>query len=126
MTIYEYVLFPLIMLAGTGGELCMARAMKSLGETTDFSPRGIGRVVIRAAQTGWMWLAILLMATAFFSLLGMLSIANVSFVVPMTAFSYVLGTLGGKLFLKEQVTRRRWAGVLLVCVGVSLVFVGKQ
>lgn len=123
---YEYILLPMIMVAGTAGELCMARAMKSLGETTDFSPRGIARVVIRAAQTGWMWLAILLMATGFFSLLGMLSIANVSFVVPVTAFSYVIGTMGGKLFLREQVTHRRWAGVLLVCVGVTLVFIGRQ
>jgi drug/metabolite transporter (DMT)-like permease len=126
VTIYEYILFPLIMLAGTGGELCMARAMKSLGETKDFSPSGIARVVWRAARLGWMWLAILLMATGFFSLLGMLSIANVSFVVPVTAFSYVLGTLGGKLFLGEQVTQRRWIGVLLVCTGVSLVFLGKH
>jgi drug/metabolite transporter (DMT)-like permease len=123
---YGYVLLPMIMLAGTAGELCMARAMKSLGETTDFSPAGIARVVLRAAQVGWMWLAILLMATGFFSLLGMLSIANVSFVVPVTAFSYVIGTLGGKLFLREQVTPQRWSGVLLVCVGVTLVFLGRK
>ena len=124
--IYEYILLPVIMFAGTAGELCMARAMKSLGETTDFSPRGIARVVVRGISTGWMWLGLLLMATAFFSLLGMLSIANVSFVVPMTAFNFVIGTLGGKLFLREQVTSRRWAGVLLVCVGVSLVAIGKN
>jgi len=100
--------------------------MKSLGETTDFTPAGIARVVWRAARVGWMWLAILLMATGFFSLLGMLSIANVSFVVPVTAFSYVIGVLGGKLFLGEQVTPRRWFGVLMVCLGVTLVFIGKR
>ena len=124
--IYEYILLPVIMFAGTAGELCVARAMKSLGETTDFSPRGIAHVIVRAVSTGWMWLGILLMATAFFSLLGMLSIDNVSFVVPMTAFNFVIGTLGGKLFLGEQVTSRRWMGVLLVCAGVSFVAVGKN
>jgi drug/metabolite transporter (DMT)-like permease len=39
--------------------------------------------------------------------------------------SYAFGALGGKLFLGERVTPQRWAGVLLVCVGVTLVFIGK-
>ena len=122
---YEYVLLLLIMLAGTAGELCVARAMKSVGEVKDFTPLGILRVIIRAVQVGWMWLGILLMATGFFSLLGMLSIENVSFVVPVTALSYAVGVLGGKVFLGEQVTGKRWSGVLLVCLGVTLVFLGK-
>jgi len=123
---FEYILLVLVMFAGTGGELCVARAMKSVGEAKDFSPKGIARVIWRGVRVGWMWLGILLMATAFFSLLGMLSIANVSFVVPITAFSYVVGTLGGKLFLREHVAAMRWAGVLLVCLGVTLVFLGKS
>jgi drug/metabolite transporter (DMT)-like permease len=65
------------------------------------------------------------MGTAFFSLLALLSTENVSFVVPVTALSYGVGALGGKFFLGEQVTRRRWAGVLLVCAGVALVIAGR-
>jgi len=60
-----------------------------------------------------------------FSLLGMLSIANVSFVSPTTALSYGVGALGGKLFLGERVSAQRWAGVLLVAIGVALVVIGK-
>jgi drug/metabolite transporter (DMT)-like permease len=55
----------------------------------------------------------------------MLSLENVSLVIPVTALSYVAGTLGGEMFLGEQVTRQRWAGVALVCLGVTLVFIGK-
>jgi drug/metabolite transporter (DMT)-like permease len=55
-----------------------------------------------------------------------LSIENVSFVVPMTALNYAAGALGGKFFLGERVTARRWAGVLIVCVGVTLVWFGKH
>jgi drug/metabolite transporter (DMT)-like permease len=47
-------------------------------------------------------------------------------VVPVTALSYAGGALGGKFFLGERVTRRRWAGVLLVCVGVALVIMGRR
>jgi drug/metabolite transporter (DMT)-like permease len=73
-----------------------------------------------------MWLGLLLMAVAFFSLLGALSIENVSFVVPTTAMSYAAGALGGKFFLGERVSRQRWAGVVLVCIGVTLVFIGRR
>lgn len=120
-----FICYFLIMVAGTAGELCMARAVKTFGEAKQIRPAAIVRMLWRAMQVGWMWLGILLMAVAFFALLGMLSVENVSFVVPVTALSYGMGALGGKLFLGEQVSRTRWLGVLLVCVGVALIFIGK-
>jgi drug/metabolite transporter (DMT)-like permease len=65
------------------------------------------------------------MAISFFAMLTMLSMENVSFVVPITALSYAAGAYGSRLFLGERVTRLRWAGVFLVCVGVVLVWQGK-
>ena len=120
-----FVCYFLIMVAGTGGELCVARAMKTFGEAKQFYPAAIVRTLLRAMQVGWMWLGLLLMAIAFFALLGMLSVENVSFVVPATALSYGVGALGGKIFLGEQVSLTRWIGVLLVCAGVALVFIGR-
>ena len=67
-----------------------------------------------------------MMALAFFALLAALSFANVSFVVPVTALSYVAGTLGGIFFLGEHVSLRRWLGVGMVCLGVTLVILGKS
>ena len=54
-----------------------------------------------------------------------MSLAKVSFVFPSTALSYAAGALGGRFFLGERVTPQRWFGVLLVCIGVVLVFLGK-
>jgi drug/metabolite transporter (DMT)-like permease len=122
--ILEVILFLLIILAGTAGELCVARAMSAVGEVTEFHPAAILRTLIQALKNVWMWIGIGLMAMAFFALLGALSLENVSFVVPVTALNYVVGALGGKLFLGEKVTPKRWAGVLLVCVGVTLVILG--
>jgi drug/metabolite transporter (DMT)-like permease len=118
------ILYFLIVCAGTGGELCVSRAMKIVGEVKDFRPAAIVRVIWRAMCVPWMWAGIALMATAFFSLLAILAVQNVSFVVPVTALSYGAGALGGKFLLGEQVSARRWAGVLLVCAGVALVIVG--
>ncbi|HEY6443746.1 MAG TPA: EamA family transporter [Candidatus Acidoferrales bacterium] len=120
-----FVLYFLIIFPGTAGEMCMSRAMKTIGEVTDFRPHSIARVIGRAMTVSWFWIGLTLMATGFFALLAMLSVAKVSFVFPATALSYAVGTLGGKLFLGERVTPQRWFGVLLVCVGVALVAIGK-
>jgi len=45
----------------------------------------------------------------------------ISFVIPASALSNVVGTLGAKYILKEEVNAARWAGVILVCIGVTLV-----
>jgi len=122
----QLILYVLVIGAGTGGELCVTRAMKAVGEVKDFRPAAVVGVIVRALRVVWMWAGLTLMGTAFFSLLAVLSKDNVSFVVPVTALSYGAGALGGKFFLGEQVTPRRWAGVLLVCIGVTLVILGHR
>jgi drug/metabolite transporter (DMT)-like permease len=120
----NFILFSIIVLAGTGGELCVSRAMKQVGEATSFHPAHVLRVVLRALRQPWMWVGVGMMALAFFALLGALSTFNVSFVVPVTALSYIAGAVGGVIFLHERVGFWRWVGVLLVAIGVTLVIVG--
>ena len=122
----EALLLFVVVVSGTGGEIFVTRAMKRVGEVTDFRPLALARVILQAMRVSWMWLGLSMMTLAFFSLLAVLSIENVSFVVPVTALNYAAGALGGKFFLRERVTPRRWAGVLLVCVGVTLVWLGKR
>jgi len=123
--VLEVLFFSLIVVAGTAGELCISRAMKQLGEVHDFRPAALIKVFMRVARVKWLWIGIGLMTVGFFSLLAILSFENVSFVVPVTALGYVAGALGGRFFLGERVNWRRWAGILLVCIGVTLVVIGK-
>lgn len=106
--------------------MCIGRAMKEVGEVHDFRPLALLRVAARVMRIKWLWIGITLMAVGFFALLGVLSVENVSFVVPVTALSYVVGALGGIFFLGERLNRSRWAGILLVCAGVALVILGKH
>ena len=63
----------------------------------------------------------LLLALAFFSLLFALNHLNLSLVAPASAsLTLVTNAVAGKIFLKENVDRRRWAAAVLVCVGVYL------
>jgi drug/metabolite transporter (DMT)-like permease len=121
----KFLYFFMIVVAGTGGELCVSRAMKQIGEVKDFRPAAVAKVLWRASSIKWMWLGVGLMTMAFFSLLAILSIEKVSFVVPVTALSYVAGALGGRFFLGEKISVSRWTGIVLVCIGVTLVFLGK-
>ena len=122
----EFLFLFVIVTAGTGGELCVSRAMKVVGEVHDFRPAALVGFVFRAMRVGWMWIGIVMMTLAFFSLLAMLSIENVSFVVPVTALSYAAGALGAMLFLHERISPQRWLGVAIVCAGVTLVWFSRR
>ena len=114
----------IVVVAGTAGEIAVTYAMKRVGEVKIFRPAVLARVLGRAFRSGWTWIGIALMAVAFFSLLALLSWADVSFVVPATALSYVAGALGARFLLHEHIVGFRWAGVILVCLGVALLSLG--
>lgn len=116
--------FAIVVLAGAAGEIAITHAMKQIGEVVNFTPLALFRVLLRALRLVWMWIGIFLMALGFFFMLMLLSWENVSFVIPATALSYVVGALGAKFLLGEKVNGVRWIGVSLVSIGVALVWIG--
>jgi multidrug transporter EmrE-like cation transporter len=118
------LLLAFFICSSTGGEIAITHGMKDVGEPERLRPRFILRFLGRALRNGWFWTGIPLMALSFYSLLVLLSWQPVSFVIPASALSYVVGTLGAKYILREQVSPVRWAGVVLVCAGVALVVAG--
>lgn len=107
----------------TGGEIAMTHGMKRVGEPESFRPLALLRFIGKAVRSGWVWFAMPLMAASFYSLLVLLSWAPLSIVIPASASNYVVGTFGAKYLLKEQVSAKRWMGVVMVCVGVALVLI---
>jgi len=110
-----------LICASAGGEIAMTYGMKRTGELDGFHPRSILRFLSRAVRCSWVWLALPLLAISFYSLLILLSWAPISLVIPASAFNYVTGTIGAKYLLKENVSPKRWLGVVLVFLGVLLV-----
>ena len=111
----------IVVVAGTSGEILVAHVMKQAARAQAFAPPAVTTLLERAFRAAAMWIGLALQALAFFALLALLSWADLSFVVPATALSYVVGAAGSRLFLHERVDGTRWAGVLLVCFGVALV-----
>jgi drug/metabolite transporter (DMT)-like permease len=122
----EALFFFFIIVAGTGGELCVSRAMKSIGEVHDFRPSALFRFVLQALRLPSMWAGVAMMTLGFFSLLAILSFREVSFVVPFSALSYAAGAVGAKLLLGERITRHRWLGIAVVTLGVTLVWLSRR
>jgi drug/metabolite transporter (DMT)-like permease len=110
-----------VVLAGTGGDIMLTHAMKEVARGERWTWRIAPQRVARALLQGSFWMGIGLMALAFFSFITLLSWAEISFVAPATAANYIAGALGAKFLLKERVSKMRWAGALLVAVGVALV-----
>jgi drug/metabolite transporter (DMT)-like permease len=50
----------------------------------------------------------------------LLSLADLSFVLPVTAAGYVITTLLGRIFLHEQVSTQRWIAVFLISLGTAV------
>jgi drug/metabolite transporter (DMT)-like permease len=69
----------------------------------------------------WIILGICFLAGFFYSYLTALSWADLTFVLPATAFGYVVTAFLSRFFLHETVSAWRWAGVLLITCGVGLV-----
>jgi len=105
----------------TGGEIAMTYGVKQVGEPEGFRPMAMIRFIGRAVRSGWVWFALPLLAASFYSLLILLSWAPLSVVIPASAFNYVVGTFGAKYLLRERVSHKRWMGVVMVCIGVTLV-----
>jgi drug/metabolite transporter (DMT)-like permease len=109
------------VLCNTGGEIAMSYGMKQVGEPKAFRPMALLRFVWAAARNSWLWVAIPLLAASFYSLLILFSWAPVSVVIPASASNYIVGTFGAKYLLKEDVSFKRWMGVVMVILGVVVV-----
>ena len=101
-------------------DLLQSFEMKRHGEIADFRPGRIGRLLMTLAQKKFLILAVFFMAISFFAFMTLVSVADLSFAVPVTALSMVVETILARLILKEHVDAWRWLGAALVAAGVLL------
>ncbi|HTP67580.1 MAG TPA: hypothetical protein VMJ35_01630 [Dongiaceae bacterium] len=118
-----FLMLVFFICCSTGGEIAMTYGMKEVGEPSSFRPGALLRFITRAIGNGWVLFAVPLLAASFYSLLVLLSWAPLSVVIPASAFNYVVGTFGAKYLLREQISPKRWVGVVMVCTGVTLVLI---
>jgi drug/metabolite transporter (DMT)-like permease len=111
-----------MVLASSAGDVLLSSAMKRIGDLGELRARkGLLAVIGKVFREKQFFLAIGCMAVAFFSLLTALSWGDASLVAPASAsLTFIVAALLAKIFLKEDVDRRRWISAVLVCIGVAL------
>lgn len=104
------------------GDVLTAGAMRRIGDLDQIRAKaGLGGAIKAVVSSPMFLMGVLSMALSFFALLFTLSNVEVSLAAPASASLTFLGNaFAAKLFLKENVDRRRWLAALFVCAGVFL------
>ena len=109
------------LIAGSSlGEILCAKGMQQVG-VVSLRPRALLGAVGRMFRNPWLYTGVSFLALSFFSFISLLSYADLSFVVPLTAIGYITNTVGARFLLKERISRERWMGTLLVAFGVAVI-----
>jgi drug/metabolite transporter (DMT)-like permease len=111
-----------IVISATIGDVLLAAAMRGIGDLDEIRARsGMGGAIAAVLGDARFVSGVFFMALSFFSLLFALSHAELSLIAPAaTSLTFVTNAVAAKIFLKENVDRRRWIAALFVCAGVAL------
>jgi drug/metabolite transporter (DMT)-like permease len=112
-----YSVLVLFLALKAGGNSAMAWGMKRVPEKMSMDPT----LYLRAMLDPFVALGIAALILALLTRMALLSLADLSFVLPVTAVGYVIAVFLGKVFLHETVTGQRWLGTLLIFGGALLV-----
>ena len=107
----------IVVLTNVLGNAFLGMGMRRFGSLVGGSPLDYVRVFLEP----YVALGVTLLVAWMLSNMALLSWADLSYVLPVTAIGYVLVAFAGIAFLGERVSTARWAGIVLITVGVALV-----
>ena len=120
MTFRRYMVLVCVMVSGAFGDTFLSAGMKQVGP---ISLHHLLDLVV-ALKNPWVLSGTLLLMVFFASYLTALSWADLTFVLPATSFGYVIIALLSQFWLHETISPARWAGILLITLGVGFVTQG--
>ena len=111
------VFVAIVVLANVFGNFFMSWGVKRRGSLVGLSLLDYIRVILDP----WVAFGVSLLIVWMLSRMALLSWADLSYVVPVTAIGYVLTAVLGRVVLGEQISGARWAGTLFIVAGIALV-----
>jgi drug/metabolite transporter (DMT)-like permease len=116
----QYLILGLVAVCAPLGDSCLSRGMTTMPAIALAHPAAL----IAAVFTPWIAAGIALLIGFFASYLTALSWADLTFVLPATAFGNVIVAFLSRFWLHEAISIERWAGIVLITLGVSFVAQG--
>ena len=120
------VVLTLVVILQVIGNVFLSRGMRQVGDTGPLSVSTLVDFSLHTVRNPWVLLGVALLIAFFILYLTALSRLDLSFVLPMTAATYVLTAIFAWLILHETISPIRWAGTLAVTVGILLVGASEQ
>jgi drug/metabolite transporter (DMT)-like permease len=120
MTFRRYMVLIAVMVCASLGDTFLSRGMKQVG------PVSLQHMIslLIALKNPWVFIGIGFLIVFFAAYLTALSWADLTFVLPATSFGYVVIALLSRFWLHETISPARWAGILLITLGVGFVTQG--
>ena len=113
----RYLVLLCVMLTASIGDTMLSHGMSQVGPV---DLHHLGKLFL-ALRNPWVDGGILLLIGFFSSYLSALSWADLTFVMPATAFGYVVVALLRRFWLGEHLSIYRWAGILMIVSAVGFV-----
>jgi uncharacterized membrane protein len=115
LKVYGLLLF--VILLKPFSNLFLAWGMRRFPESLSIDPAQYSRAVLDPLIAVGIGMQVLWLLMR----MALLSVADLSFVLPVTAVGYVISTFLAHIFLGEQVSVQRWLGTGVIFLGTALV-----
>lgn len=116
-----FVVAFLAALSAAIGETFLSYAMKRGGQVDIGQVSHLVNLVTSVVRNSYIFFGVIFLAVYFFLYLIALSWADLSFVLPLTAVSYIFAAALASIFLKEDVSWLRWIGTVVIIIGITLI-----
>nr|WP_158945430.1 EamA family transporter [Granulicella sp. S190] len=117
LTPRRWLILVAVMLGASIGDTLLSTGMKHIG------PVSLNHLsaLFFALKNAWIIAGIVVLLGFMACYMTALSWADITFVLPATAFGNVIVTVLSRFWLHEQVSLSRWLGVALIVIGVGFV-----
>ena len=109
-----------VIVANALGNVVLGYGMEQVGSIASYSPADLIYSGVQAMANPWVLAGVGLLLLFFVAHAIVLSWADLSYVLLVTSIGYVLVAVLSWGFLGEEISETRWAGTLLVTLGVAL------
>jgi multidrug transporter EmrE-like cation transporter len=110
-----------VVLLGATGQVLMKFGAQKLGQVP-LSSQGVIDALIKIVFIPQIPIGLFLWAMAAFLWLGVLTRVELSYAYPIFSLSFVLIALASWLIFKETLTFWRVAGILIICLGITVMY----
>jgi drug/metabolite transporter (DMT)-like permease len=106
----------LTVISNVAGNSALTKGMHQLGD-----PGNTPLALIEALFHPWVAIGVTLLIVWTLTHMALLSWADLSYVMPVTAIGYVVTAFAARFILDEAISPTRWAGIVLITAGVTIV-----